>query len=113
MIAPKMLKIFNYAKETGFAKSAAADIAKRFPPELASKPGAHQSASRLSRIIEDVCEQAVEFKNNHKMGWFRKSKLCNTFRWELVERGYKKEFVDFATEALLVYLSRETKRNKV
>lgn len=102
-----MSSIFDFNQEKNFAKSAANDIAKRFPPELASQPGAHQSASRLSRVIEDVCTQASKFKQTHKIGWLRKSILCNTFKWELTELGYKKEFVDFATEALLVYLSRE------
>lgn len=102
-----MPSIFNFNQEKSFAKSAAADIFKRFPPQLASQPGAHQSTSRLSRIIEDVCIQAAEFKKTHKIGWLRKSILCNTFKWELTELGYKKEFVDFSTEALLVYLSRE------
>lgn len=102
-----MIRLFNYSQEKAFAKSAAEDVARRFPPELANKPGAHQSTARLSRIIEDVCTRATEFKQTQKIGWIRKSILCNTFKWELTELGYKKEFVDFATEALLVYLSRE------
>lgn len=105
-----MRSIFDYSQEKIFAKSAAADIAKRFPPQLASQPGAHQSTTRLSRIIEDTCLQAVEFKKKHPMGWFRKSKLCNNFRWELIDLGYSKDFAEFATEALLVYLSRDSQK---
>ncbi|NJK42488.1 MAG: hypothetical protein HC937_01785 [Aquincola sp.] len=36
-----------------------------------------------------------------------KAKLGNAFRWELTELGYRKDFVELATEAVIVYLSRK------
>jgi hypothetical protein len=32
--------------------------------------------------------------------------LGNAFRWELNSLGYRKEFIDLATEAVVVHLSR-------
>lgn len=105
-----MLKIFDFSKEKEFASAAAADIAKRYPVALSREPGQHQSVTKLTRIIEDICMRAIEFKKTHPMGWLRKAKLCNNFRWELIELGYKKEFAEFATEALVVYLSRSKEK---
>ena len=32
--------------------------------------------------------------------------LANAFKWELIDKGYSKEFVDMATEGLVMELSR-------
>ena len=43
------------------------------------------SEKRLTRILEDVCNKAVAYKNEHKLGVYKKARLGKTFRWELVE----------------------------
>ena len=62
--------------------------------------------------MEETCAKAVEYQQEHKLGWFSKARLGNAFRWELTERGYTKEFVDLATEALVVSLTK-SKAGKV
>lgn len=90
-----------------FAVDLAAQIAKRYPPALDSQPGKRPSVNRLTRITEDACTKAVEFHDAHKLGWFSRARLGNHFRWALTELGYTKEFVDFATEAVIVHISRK------
>ena len=90
-----------------FAKALAQDIAKRYPPALDAQPGKRPSVNRLTRIVEDVCAKAVAYQAEQKLGWLGKSKLGNSFRWELTELGYQKDFVDFATEAVVVHVSRK------
>lgn len=89
-----------------FAKGLADTIAKRYPPALDKEPGKRPSVNRLTRIVEDACASALEFKVTHKLGWYGKAKLGNAFRWRLVELGYQKDFVELATEAVVVHLSR-------
>jgi hypothetical protein len=89
-----------------FAKSLVGEVAKRYPPELDKEPSKRPSVNRLTRIIEDATQKAVEFQIEHKLGWFGKAKLGNAFRWELTALGYRKEFVEVATEAVVVHLSR-------
>ncbi len=91
-----------------FAKTLAEDVAKRYPPELDKDPSKRPSVNRLTRIVEDACERAKSFQQEKKLGWYGKAKLGNTFRWELTSMGYQKDFVEMATEALVVYLSRPT-----
>jgi len=89
-----------------FAAQLADKLAKRYPPALDCEPGRRPSVNRLTRIVEETCQQAVEFKTEQKLGWIGKARLGNEFRWALAERGYSKEFTDFATEAVVVYLTR-------
>lgn len=92
-----------------FAKALAQDIAKRYPPALDAQPGKRPSVNRLTRIIEDACAKALEFGQEHSLGWLSKAKLGNAFRWELTELGYQKDFVELATEAVIVQLSSRKK----
>ena len=85
----------------------AKELSKRYPPVL-DQSGEHSlSEKRLTRILEDVCNKALAFKNDHKLGVYKKARLGNTFRWELEERGYSKMFIETATEGLVVYLARK------
>lgn len=90
-----------------FAKTLAGDIAKRYPPALDQQTGKRPSVNRLTRIMEDAVQKAVVFHGEHKLGWLGKAALGNAFRWELTELGYQKDFVDFATEAVVVHVSRK------
>ncbi len=96
---------FGRAPVEAFAKALAEDIAKRYPPALDQQPGKRPSVNRLTRIIEDVCKKAVEFQSEHRLGVVGKAKLGNEFRWQLSSLGYQKDFVDLATEAVVVHLS--------
>lgn len=102
------MSLFRKAPIEDFAKSLAAEIAKRYPPALDQQPDKRPSVNRLTRIIEDACQKAIEFKVTHRLGWLGKAKLGNSFRWELASLGYQKDFVDFATEAVIVHLSRKS-----
>ena len=90
-----------------FAKNLAQDLAKRYPPSL-NQDGAHKiSSKRLSTVLEQTYKNAIDFKEKHKLGVYKKARLGNTFRWQLEELGYNKDFVETATEGLVVYISRK------
>lgn len=105
-----MFNAFLRASKSSTVKTFAADLAgklaKRYPPALDCEPGRRPSVNRLTRIVEETCKQAVDFKAEQKLGWLGQARLGNEFRWSLTELGYSKEFVDFATEAVVVYLTR-------
>lgn len=89
-----------------FAKSLAQDIAKRYPPGM-DAGGAERKISqkRLTSILEETFAKAVEYRNHHKLGVYKKARLSNTFRWELQDLGYSEKFIDVAAEGLVVYVS--------
>ena len=90
-----------------FARSLAESIAKRYPPVLDQDPSKRPSVNRMTRIVEDACKQAQEFQATQRLGWLGKARLGNAFRWALADLGYRKDFVDLATEALVVQVSRK------
>jgi len=101
-----MLEFFSTRKVTQFAKSLALDVAKRYPPAIANNPAQMVSQKRLSGILEEAFTRAAEFNRENKLGWYKKAKLGNEFRWELKEMGFDKKFIDVATEGLIVYVTR-------
>ena len=90
-----------------FADELAQQIIQRYPPELDKDPAKRPSVNRLTRIIEDACNRAIEFQKQERLGWIARARLANSFRWNLVDAGYTKEFAEFATEALVVYLTKK------
>jgi hypothetical protein len=91
-----------------FAKDLAQGLAKRYPPSM-DKGSAERKISqkRLTAILEETFHRAVEFRDQHRLGIYKKARLGNAFRWELTELGYSKMFVETATEGLVVYVSRK------
>ncbi len=98
---------FSGRSVDAFAKELAAELAKRYPPSLETSPQKKISHNRVARILEDVYAKAIEYHNKSKLGVYRKARLDNTFQWELKELGYSKQFVELATEGLIVYITRK------
>jgi hypothetical protein len=65
------------------------------------------SPNRVTKVLEEAVGKAVKYNQEKKLGMFGKAKLGNTFRWELKELGYSDRFVELATEALIVYITRK------
>ena len=90
-----------------FAKALAQELAKRYPPALDKGGERKVSQKRLATLLEDTFKKAVDYRQQHKLGVYKKARLSNTFRWELQELGYSAKFVEVATEGLVVYISRK------
>ena len=88
-----------------FAKTLAQELAKRYPPALDKGNERRISQKRLSTLLEETFNRAAEFRNENKLGVYKKARLGNTFRWELEELGYSKQFIEVATEGLVVYIT--------
>lgn len=102
-----LTSLLTKAPIDAYAKSLADDITKRYPPALEQQHGKRPSATRLTRIIEDACAKAIDFQSQHRLGWLGKALFANAFRWALREKGYQQDFVELATEALVVLISRK------
>lgn len=105
-----MLGIFRRRDNSpiaAFADKLSQQVIKRYPPELEAQPEKRPSVNRLTRIIEDACNKALEFQKQERLGWLGKARLGNHFRWNLIGAGYSKEFAEFAAEAIIVHLTRK------
>ena len=84
----------------------AQELARRYPLTLDGKGMPRISADRLSKILEKVYRNAQSIQADKKFSYFHKTRLCHAFKWHLLDSGYSREFVDLATEGLVVYLSK-------
>jgi hypothetical protein len=106
-----ILGLFKSSEIEQFAKNLAQDIAKRYPPALDATPEKKISGNRITKVLEDALSKAVEFKEQNKLGLVKKARLGNAFKWELKELGYSEQFIDIATEGLIVYITRKTPKS--
>ena len=91
-----------------FAKTLARELAKQCPPEPGSGGGRpNVTPKRLVATLEQICGKALGYREQHKLGIYKKARLGNTFRWELSELGYDKEFVEDVTQRLIVHIARK------
>lgn len=102
-----LLSIFSSKDIDEMAHSLVQELVKRYPPSL-DKPGATKiSVARITRILEDLYGRAARFREEKRLGLYKKARLSNTFKWALKEQGYSSAFIDMATEGLIVYMSRK------
>jgi hypothetical protein len=99
---------FSSKDVDAFAKSLAVEVSKRYPPSLDRAKEKKISQNRIARVLEDAYNKAIEFRSDRNLGVYRKARLGNTFRWELTELGYSKQFVEVATEGMIVYITRKS-----
>ena len=88
-----------------FAQSIADDLTGRIPIHV-EESRKKVTPDRVRNAHEAIIARASAFARLHKLNWYKKAHLGNTFRWVLLERGYDKKFVDTWTHNLLVAVSR-------
>jgi hypothetical protein len=102
-----LLSIFSSREIDEMAQSLVLELVKRYPPSL-DKPGARKlSVARITRILEDLYERAARFRQERRLGLYKKARLSNTFKWAMKEQGYSDAFIEMATEGLVVYMTRK------
>lgn len=71
----------------------------------AGNPGL--SLRNLEQKVDVLFEKATAFRQEHKLGLYKKARLANTFRWEMKERGYDAGFIEMITEKLVVAVAKK------
>lgn len=88
-----------------FAKGLARELAEHCPPDRESGRST-ATPKKLIATLEEICRKALAFKEQHKLGIYKKARLGNTFRWELTTLGYDKAFAEDVTQQLVVHIAR-------
>lgn len=101
---------FNSREVDALAAGMARDLAKRVPP--ASIDGKGKKAENKQKRTHDlVLRQAHDYVRQHKLNLYTKARLANRFKWELLEAGYPKAFVDSMTyELAAIVAAAESER---
>lgn len=100
-------RLFNHRSEKALARDLAANIIKNLSPKLMAERRQVLSANKVSRLLEQSYEIAKAYQTEHKLGVIKRAVLANSFKWELKTIGYPDDFIDVATEGLVVALSRK------
>lgn len=91
-----------------FATGLARSLAQQCPPQPGETGGRPAVAPhKLMATLDEICREALGFRNLHKLGIYKKARLGNTFRWELTALGYEKRFVEEVTQRLVVHIARK------
>lgn len=104
-----LLSIFSGPDVKAFANELAESLLRDLPPKLVLGGANVISANRISTILERSYNKAAGYQAKHGIGFLRRATFANTFRWKMEELGYPKEFINVATQGLLVHLSRSKK----
>lgn len=100
----RILKFLDTRDLEEFATGLAKDLARRFPPasEARTDPGA---INQIKVILEGLTTRAVRYREQNKLGVYKKAKLGNVFRWKLTELGYSADFAERVTKELVTRLA--------
>lgn len=102
-----VLNFFSRAKEKAFVAEQVIRLVKDLPPNLIQDGRGKVSVNKITRHLERVYKSASEFKAAQNSGFMARAVMANSFKWGLKEAGYPDEFVDMATEGLVVALSKK------
>ena len=104
-----MFKIFSSASERAFAAEVAGRLEKDVPPGQMLTNMKGMSVNKITRMLERTYQASAAYQRENRLGVIKRAVLANSFKWELKNRGYPDEFVDVATEGLVMELTKATK----
>lgn len=110
MPLPFFKKLFASTEINTLAESLVNELTRRYPPSMASGEGRRLSPQAVTNILESVINKGVSKSREWNLGLFGKARLGNAFRWALTDKGYPEKFVETATEALVIYVTRQGDR---
>ena len=103
-------RLFSAKHVQRLAQNLAADIASRYPAEIANDPEPMVSRQRRSEILENIFLRARQFNLESRLGALARIRLGSALKWQLKEMGYDEKFIDTAMEHLVASVTREPKQ---
>jgi hypothetical protein len=88
-----------------FASSLAQKIILQYPPASEPKLARKGGQRRLEGILSSVLLEITTFQTTHRLGWFRKARFANAFRWQLKDAGYSEGFIEALTEGIVKHIT--------
>ena len=104
-----ILRLFSPTYFQTLAKGLAADIASRYPAEIANNPEPMVSQQRRTEILENIFLRARQFDLQGWLGVLARMRLASALKWQLKEIGYDEKFVDTAMKHLVSSVTQESK----
>lgn len=71
---------------------------------ISDRTKANKALIRRAKNLDKIFAQAIIYKSEAKLNMYKRAKLGNAFRWQLLEHGFELEFVEELTHQLLVHI---------
>lgn len=104
------MSLFNFlsrSDEKAAVQDVVEQLAKELPPAVIEAGRGKVSVNKVTRLLERAYGVLRTFRDQRRLGFLGRAVVANAFKWGLRERGYPAEFVDMATEGLIVALSKD------
>jgi len=95
-----ILKWFDAREAKSFGTSLANIVIER-SPKLPDTLTEKQLKKIADSMFFQIDKQIVVFKKNHALNVYTKAQMGNSFKWQLLENNYPKEFANQLTAYLL------------
>lgn len=102
-----IFNIFSYSEEKSLAQELARRLEKELPPTVMESRRKILSVNKITRILENIYSKAQSHQKQHRIGFIKRAVLANNFKWELKKLNYPNDFVEMATEGLVIELSKK------
>jgi hypothetical protein len=90
---------------TEFATALVERIVRQFPPTSEAQLTKKGAQRRLEAVVQQIINDVAGFQESTHLGWFGKARLGNRFRWQLLDRGYSKQFADALTDGIIRHIA--------
>lgn len=94
-----MLNWFDATEAEEIGAKLAEFFASRIPPEFESNP---KTLAKRADVIQKTIAHGCLLSKSIKLNIYKKAKLCNQFKWALLDMGYDKTFVDDFTREIIL-----------
>jgi len=92
---------FDAKDAIAFGHELAAFIIKSLASPARNRKKDHNGSQHL---MKQIATKTAIFKQSHRINFYKKAKLCNTFKWTLIEAGWEKDSANHLTKELLLLL---------
>ncbi len=97
-----ILNWFNAAEAKEFGGSLARFFAERIPS--VKQFGDKAFEMKTDKILRQMTDQIVRFKQQRKLNTYKKAQLGNAFKWALRDAGIEPEYADKLTKWLMLQI---------
>jgi tetratricopeptide (TPR) repeat protein len=91
-----------------FDSREAAEVGKALAEKFALKaaaPGPNRAGSNKASALQELLQRADSEARPLRLNFYKKAKLANSFKWQLIEKGVDPSVADNVTQSLILHLS--------
>lgn len=96
----------SFSSEKVLAQELVKKLSIELPATLMENRRKVLSVNKITRLLEQTYLMAYNYQRLHKIGFIKRSVLANYFKWELKNSKYPSDFIEMATEGLIVALTK-------